>query len=505
MRKLLFGLLLTFIGGLPLVGQHPINPIIDLVKQGELNTAQRLLNENLELEAGDQDSRLLLGMLLAMTGHHEEAVGTWEGGLCHSPTDFALLLHIGEVRIQQSAMLGQGQITSMLPAAAEGGTQTQKRALLELAKQAYEQAQQLYPYQSEPTSQLATVNELLDDYGKALDLWERLVYTYPSDENFLVSLGQCALYLGQEEKAKEVLTKALALNPHHAPAYAKLATYWQAKGDTIAAQTARQQHEFYTWLPRFATFEYNDHHYQTYQLLKNPLLANQSARSARLADLINDKSEIASRWLAALCWHHGEDESTEDLLVDELGSRGMEAAPLLVEMIKHSQHDALIGKVTIKLTALRIPGIFDLLVGLLPRDRQSYFSMNIAYQLAVLGNDLAIPYLLRELHPSHAQEVLADHEFDLSGGALQDSRNRAALALAFFDVPMVVQELEAGLSDPIIQQSCAAALYRITMDERYLAQVKRSKNRPEDRNVDLAAFLRIIGTKQALATANKLE
>ncbi len=507
MKRLVITFCFLWGGILSAKGQHPLHSIIELVKQGELGTAHRLLAENLDAEPGDQESRLLLGSVMAANGQLEEATIVWLEGLQAAPTDYPLLMHIGETRLQQANLaVATGQSSSMLPTSAEGQGQAERRAYLRLAEQAYRQAHTLFPYQGEPASQLAIVYEWLGELGKALAQWEALAYAFPTDEGYAVSLGKCALRLGQLDKAQQAFAKALAIDLRHAPAHEGLADYWRARDNAAEAQAAEQQYQFYTWLPEFCPIEYSEANFAAYQLLRNPVHADQSARLGLVQRLLNDRSAAAAEWLAALCWHHGEDEELENSLVAELANRGSQGAKLLMEIAKKSSSDALVGKATVKLTEQRVPGTFELLTGLLPRDRQNYFSMNIAYQLAVLGNDLAIPYLLRELHPDFSQEVGLDREFDpAQDAALQDARNRAALALAFFDAPIVVRQLERGLTDPSVQQSCAAALYRLTMDERYLAELERRTHQAEDKNSDLATFLRIIGTKPAVALANKLD
>jgi tetratricopeptide (TPR) repeat protein len=481
-----------FLGGSiwPAMGQHPLHSIIELVKQGELGTAHRLLAENLDAEPGDQESRLLLGSVMAANGELEAATIIWQQGLQDLPTDYPLLMHIGETHLQQANLaVATGQSTSMLPSSAEGHGQAQRRAYLRLAERAYHQAHALFPYQGEPASQLATIYEWLGEPAKALAQWEALAYAFPADETYAVSLGRCALLLGELAQAQQAFAQALAINLRHAPAYEGLADYWRARENAGEAQAAEQQYQFYTWLPDFCPIEYTEANFAAYQLLRNPVHPDQAARLGLVNQLINERSTASAEWLAALCWHHGEDDEVENALVAELANRGAKGARLLMEIAKKSSSDALVGKATVKLTERRVPGTLELLTSLLPRDRQNYFSMNIAYQLAVLGNDLAIPYLLRELHPDFSGEAGLDREFDpAQDAALQDARNRAALALAFFDAPIVMRHLERGLTDESVQQSCAAALYRLTMDERYLAELERRSQQVEDKNSDLATF-----------------
>ncbi|MCU0448806.1 MAG: hypothetical protein MUC97_03035 [Bernardetiaceae bacterium] len=503
MKKALVSIALLALSHLSFA-QHPLPDIMGLLDQGEIITAQRLLSENLALNTEDVDSRMLLGTILAYTGNPEDAVSTFRHGLSGSQHDYPLYMHIGEARLQQAnAEVTLGQASSMLPGASEPAPR-HRAEYFRLAEEAFLQAKRLYPYEAEPVQHLAAIYEQLGEYEKAAAEWDFLAYTFPSREDFQVTKALCAIRLQKMAVAKTCLDAALALNPRYAPAYGGLATYWQALGQAAASQQAQKQQDYFSWLPTFVRLPFDEANFARYQQMSD--LDDEPGRTALVASLINDKSLAATQWLTVALWHRTTEVAAEDIVLEELGYRGLTGAKMLMEVARQAEEEIIVGKASRKLTELRVPGTYDLLVQLLPRDRDLYSSMNIAYQMAVLGDERSITHLLNELFPVYGEALAEDHDsMALSDEGLLAARNRAALALAFFDHPAVVAKLRQGLHDRHVRQSCAAALYRLTLDENYLAQMRKNLEEQESKNADIAAFLRIIGTKKAVALAERLD
>src|SRR5262245_1175676 len=99
--------------------------------------------------------------------------------------------------------------------------------------------------------------------------------------------------------------------------------------------------------------------------------------------------------------------------------------------------------------------------------------MNIARALGELGDVRAVGPLITVLNPDDRNKA----DRSSPDGVINDrasARARAAMALGYLDTPESRKALTAGVQNPDLAPYCRAALYRLTLDDEYVAALKQS-------------------------------
>jgi hypothetical protein len=501
------------------IGQpNNIHTIVDLLNQGEISTAQTLLRNNLQANGEDIDSRLLLGTVSDFLGDFEEALRIWGAGINGTDNDYALYMSIGEVRLRQGTKGGNYQyVKGFLQPSAEKDSVEERRyrtQQLNLAVSAFQKATEYYPYESDGWENLANTYQHLNHYEMALRCWEHINEIYPQHDTFKVKLAYCRLHLGHLLEAKKAFDAALLLNSRLHEAYSGLAQYYLEKDEINEAETCIQQAEFYKWLPSFCQITYSPERYEIFERLSQHTdeaqVDSTSQRLFLIQDLLEQKSQESAEFLAALCWYDEDKAELTSRIFNELSTRHLLGARLLNEIAKNSDNIYVISECVKKLVRMKAPGTFDLLVSLLPQDKQPYQHIDIPAYMAQLGDDRAILYLIKELNPKIKQEGNKQNEsgkedfeaLSLQSG-VQAARRRAALALSDFNHPAAISALKEGLANENVNIYCSASLYKLTGEEKYLTLIEDfTENQKKDKL--LAQFLSQIDTKQAVKLTKKL-
>jgi Flp pilus assembly protein TadD len=492
--------------------QHTLDNILELLNQGEIMVAQRLLLENLEYNDRDIDSRVLLGNILTYTGKPEDAVRIWLQGLNNTAADYPLHMSVADARMQQaSEVLNRKQSYTFLPVSIDSVRQASERnQYLEMAAESYRKAHELYPYEEDPLLNLARIAELQNKLPLAYEYWTTLTRMFPAKEDFWVARGNCDMRMNQLNMAFEHFSKALAINPRLVSAYHGMAGYWAMLGKQEEASLAYRKKKFYQWLPSFVEVSYSEENYQTATILfSEHLYSDKNIRQRHekiLKQLLKNNTSCSSNLLAALVYQHLLSEASEQLIIDQLATRNEQR--LLMELAKKSSHGNVIAKVARHLVNLRVPGTFEFLTEMLPTDQYQHSAINVPQLLASLGNDLAIPYLLKELQSNPVQTLLdADDfsEFAPFSNDLTYHKRRVIMALAHFNGAVVIAALQDYMEDPQLHAFCAVALYKITKETIYLDAIDYSTMPEAAKDAQLADFLRTIGATQVMKLARLLD
>jgi Tfp pilus assembly protein PilF len=526
--KCLFAFLLICVGlsNIAVAQTHHIQSIVELLNQGEIVAAQTLLQANVEDDSQDIDSRLLLGTVNDFLGETDEAIRIWSGGLQGNEDDYAFYMSIGELRLRQGTQGSQYRYVRgvLQPVSEVDSLENQRFKIqqLNLAVAAFQKATDFYPYESDAWENLAASYQELNQPEMALSCWLHLNEVFPQHDNLKLKLGLCRLKMGHLLEARKAFEAALDLNPRLYAAHAGLAEYWLEKDDVLAAELAIQKSEFYKWLPPFINLAYTKDRYEKFEKLahntdtenvenigekeEKELWGNENiTQSLQIDELLKDGSTESTDFLAAVLWYDEEHITRSSVLFDALATRGLAGARLLSELAKNSENVHIISQAVQRLVKLKVPGTFDLLVSLLPQDKQPFQHINIADYMAQLGDDRAMLYLIKELNPTminQHQKARDLESFSLIQG-IQASRQRAALALSAFNHPAAILALEEGLKNENVNVYCSASLYKITKEDKYLTLVE---NFTETQRKDklLVQFFSHINTKEASKLMKKL-
>jgi tetratricopeptide (TPR) repeat protein len=513
--KPLFALIVLSLGlSVQIFAQNtPIQSIVELLNQGEISAAQILLQNNVEKDATDIDSRLLLGTVNDFLGEPDEAIRIWSAGLNDTDDDYALYMSIGELRLRQGTqgasfkyVKGVLQPLHEIDSLEDFRFKTQQ---LNLAVVAFQKASTFYPYESDAWENLANAYQELNQFEMALGCWEHLNQVFPQHDNFKLKLGQCRLQMGHLLEARKAFELALQLNPKLYAAYAGLAEYWLEKDEVQAAELAIQQSEYYKWLPNFIDLSYSTERYAIFEKLAHQtdenFLDSSSMRMQLIEELLQENTQDATNFLATIVWYDEDKTETSIKIFNLLMERELHGARLLSEIARNSDNIFVISQAVQRLVKMKVPGTFDLLVSLLPQDKQPFQHINIADYMAQLGDDRAMLYLINELNPKMIDQhhKAKDLETFSLGQGIQASRQRAALALSAFNHPAAILALEEGLKNENVNIYCSASLYKMTKEDKYLTLIEDfTENRKKDKL--LAQFFSHIDTKQALKLTKKL-
>lgn len=495
-----FAIVLLFVTHHLVFAQHSIDNIVELLNNRELTTAKKLLSENIVHDAEDMDSRLLLGSLTDYFGETEDAIKIWAEGLRNTEDDYPLYINIGEIRLRQGLKgmnvkfkKGKLEVVNQADSIEDANF---KLSMLHLASDAFEKAHHLNPYEEEPLINLGKLHNYSKNHAKALLFWERLGEMYPTFEEYWVKAGNSALSMKNYEKAFENFNKAMEINKSYAPIYDGLSDYYLAIDNIPEAEIATQKGAFYNWLPEFCDMDYSQQNYKTFELINfGGEKLDEKEKVRGIKQLVQNKSKESTKFLSAICYYHELNEDLEDIIFEELSKRDSYSLFMIIEIARNSEYLCAINHAIDKLMETKPAGLFNLLVELIPKDQHETETIRVAEHLGSLGNEQAVLHLAELLNVDFQSSV--ESKNDNIGE--RKSRQRAALALANFNNPHVISLLEQGLANTDVNLYCAAALYKMTLDEKYLKilNVKEKDNY-------LSFFLKKIETKEAQKLAKKL-
>jgi Flp pilus assembly protein TadD len=482
--------------------QYPIQEILVLLERGQFSSASHMLQANLQADPSDSESRILLGSLMEHNGLRMEAIRLWQKGLQNNESDYPLLMSIGESYLNEAELQMQedNMPSSLLPVSTPT---TDYAAYLDSAIAHFQQAAAYYPHEADPLRFLANAYQIKGDYEQALYYANLLARIFPSDEKSHTLAGLLLMQAGDYEQAKNALQTSLSLNPRYTAALKGLAELMLFYDRAEDAALFMRKAAFYDFIPSFVRLSFHDNNYEIYSNLTTAAgTENEDELRKIFLSLLDDKSDESTQWMALMFWHQLVPADLDEIGWDDFAQRGMESQRLIMEMAQRTENWVLLGRLCKKMVALNIPGTFELLTTLLPKDKMMDSPLRIAYCLAALGNELAIPYLIRELQYDDTEEDNDGYHFSKEGR--QAARQRAILALSYFNTATAIETLQKGLQNSEIKPYCAAALYRLTMEEQYLEPLRQMAYRSE-KDLEIAHFLRFIGTREADQIARLME
>lgn len=480
--------------------QHPMENIVELLNNRELTTARKLLSENIVHDNDDLDSRLLLGSLTDYFGETEDAIKIWSAGIKNSEEDYPLYLNIGEIRLRQglkgmNVKYKKGRMEVVQEADSIEDAEF-KNSMLRLASEAFEKAHHLYPYEEEPLINLGKLFTHAKEYDKSLIYWERLTTIFPMHEEYWVKAGNTALQAKNYDKALNFYNQAMTINKTYAPLYDGLSDYWLALEKVEEAELATRKGAFYNWLPAFCEMDYSTENYKIFELVNfGGENLDSKEKTKEIKRLINDKSKETTKFLAAICYYHTIHEDLENTIFNELAIRDNYSVFMLTEIARNSEYLCAINHAINKIMEIRPAGTLSLLVDLIPKDQHETETIRVADHLANLGNEQAVLHLVELLNVDFQTSTEAKND----NVGERKARQRAALALASFPNTKVMEILEEGLENNDVGIYCAASLYKITLEEKYLKMIEA-----KEKDEYLAFFLKQINTKEAQRLAKKL-
>jgi len=493
-------LLFCTFSGVSYAQQYSIQDILLLLERGQFSSASHMLQTNLQLDHTDTESRILLGSLMEHNGLRMEAIHLWQKGLQKNESDYPLLMSIGESYLHEVEMHMQEDSisSSLLPA---GSTTVEYATYLDSAIAYFQQAAAYYPYEAEPLQLLANAYQSKGDYEQALYYARLLCRMFPADEKNHMLEGLLLIQTGNYKEAEAALQKSLALNVRYTPAQKAMAELMLLHDRPEDASAFMRQAAFYEFIPAFVHLPFHEKNYETYARLATASDNEDELRRIFLT-LIDDASEESTRWMALMFWHQLVPADLEEIGWEAFAQRGTESQRLIMEMAQHTENWILLGRLCKQMVELNIPGTFEFLTMLLPKDKMMDSPLRVAYCLAALGNELAIPYLIRELQYDDAKNDNDGYHFSREGR--QAARQRAVLALSYFNTATAIEILQKGLENNEIKPYCAAALYRLTMEEQYLEPLRQMAHSSK-KDIEIAHFLRFIGTGEANRLARLME
>jgi tetratricopeptide (TPR) repeat protein len=492
-------ILLVFFSASSLVAQQSHESIdfaIQLFNKGKHDKAQQILTDNLSKNPEDVDSRLILGVMALHLGKDDKALDVWETGLKKNDEDFPLLINIAKLHLKHANDLA-APVSNTNSEESENEYKKNKYEHLDKALESYRQASELYPYQAEPLEEVANIHDLKEEYKSSLFYWTRLKEMFPEQENYYVKVGESHLLMEDMETALTFFDKAIEINPSYELAYkGKAKCLTSLSSDSLLIQNTRHQAKYYKWIPDFMDLPYTEKLYKRVNIIAQ----KKSQRRGLMFDLIKENTLESKKLLALSLWYGNIPKVVEKSIFKTLTAKKKEEdLYLLIEMLQNTEKKFLASKLMLELAKAKPAGTFNLLLPFLDWSHPLQ-PLPIAEALVVLGDNRAIPYLIREIEVEHI-----DASQNMQAMFAVFHKQKAALALSNFDVPLTVEYLQKGLKNPNIARHCAASLYRLSGDETYLKMLKKLTKKI-DKDFLLAEFLyEEIGDKASIKLANKLE
>ena len=468
---------------------------IQLFNKGKHDKAQQILTDNLSKNPEDVDSRLILGVMALHLGKDDKALDVWETGLKKNDEDFPLLINIAKVHLKRATDLASPD-SETSSQEMEDTYKKNKGEHLNKALESYTQAAELYPYQAKPLEEVAAIYSLKEDYEGSLVYWNRLSEMFPEQESYYVKMGESHISMGNMETALTFFDKAIEINASYELAYkGKASCLTDLKGDSLLIQQTKNQAKYYQWIPDFMDLPYSEELYTRVGLIAQ----RKAQRRGLISKLLKENTLESKKLLALSLWYGNIPKVVEKSIFSTLTSKKKEEdLYLLIEMLQNTEKKFLASKLMLELAKAKPAGTFNLLLPFLDWSHPLQ-PLPVAEALVVLGDSRAIPYLIREIE---SENIDASQNIQAMFAVFH--KQKAALALSNFDVPLTLEYLRKGLKNPNIARHCAASLYRMTGDEAYLKMLKKLVKKI-DKDVLLSEFLyEEIGDKASIKLANKL-
>ena len=478
-----------------------------MANSGDIDGAMALLTQLHREGAGTVQSHLMLGSLLDFDGRPEEAIRMWEAGCNSTPEDITLLMTIAGLRREQakngaqySHRRGIAKYRPKQPG--EPSDETYRKERLSLAVAALDKARSLSPQDLNVLGNLAETQMMLEQYAKALPIWEEILKQLP-DHPIVLSEKATALFsMKRHGEALIAAEAAVASEPATLSAHELILKIYEAKGEKERAETAKKQVVYYRWMPPFIALPYTE---ERYAFVAGHLGEGAPMQNPEVeVDTLVASSTLEDQaFLAAICHHHEHHGPIEDRAYAALEKAG--AVELLSLLLENATSICTVRSTGKALARLKAPRALPLLVDALPEDIQMAHQMDVAKSLAILGDERAVAPLIDLLAP---QFVAPEPESDPMMMALgrRMARERAAIALGHFDTKASKAALNRCLENSQVAPGCVAALYLLEQSPRRLAEVRKQFEKEAfAADYYIAEALRETGDEAAGALADEFD
>jgi tetratricopeptide (TPR) repeat protein len=466
-------------------GRTEIPPVvisaIDKARRGDLHGAAKQLSAFLQRNPRVWRARPVLARVLVAMGQSDQAVDALKKGIGQRQGDSAyhLWLEIGGIRIEQAE---QGLSVKRMgnwvehKAVAPKKEAAYKKRHAKLAYEAYQAALEIKENSIEAAAGMAGALSLLGKHAAAARVWKALMRFVPGNARLYMKYAAALAAAGRGVEAARAYEKALGIDPRLAAAHKALAKHYAKQGQSKKAKLADKKARFYGWLPPFSKIRFSMKWMRTMTELKSK---DTSKRRTALTRLLADTSREATEMLAAVSWHHMQHGAGEEAAFEALEKR--KAIDLLKQLVANARSVCTIRQALKALTRLRAPGIYELLITLLPRDVRPGVTMGVADCLARLGDKRAVPHLTKVIeHPVPRSA---------GGGAIGNfnriahwmAKERAVAALSHFNTKRAKAALERAAKKPKLEFGALVALYFVTKKTSYLERAEAwIKANPEE-------------------------
>ncbi len=457
----------------------PTQNAMALAQQGRIDAAAEVLRGHLQTTPTDVEARELLGALLAYDGKPDAAIAVWTAGLTKTKEDLPLLLAIGAIQLRRASegptvkhRRGSVQYSPSRDEAAEAAFK-QKHAVL--AVKTFETALALEPERGRIALRLCDAYFRTQAWEKAVPFLQKQARLHPDAPIFLERLGSALIRQGKHPEAAKAFDNCVLLDRRYVAAHRGLAAYYDGEGkDPTKATLHRQQAAFYAWLPRFVDVPYTDKNFETCQILagrRGGIRVDPKQREKRIQALIAENSPTALGFLAALCWHHSDHGPLEDQAFAAIEKQGKTGVPTLIALAENAQTICTIRQSIHALARLQAKEAYPVMVDALQRDIRPMWVSDAAGALAVLGDERAVPELIKMADVTRVQTAKDRDKqpMNLGDGRL-GARIRATFALGAFagKKKEISKVLNEGLKNEQVAVACRAALYRLNREPKDL-------------------------------------
>jgi tetratricopeptide (TPR) repeat protein len=436
-----------------------------LMAVDRVEAAEKLLREAVENHPSNGQLRYTLARVLAFDGRVDDAVELLKESITDDTertTKLNLLILAGQLSLQRAedgpTVTHRRGIVVYGPKNPDIDKTAFVRMHLAVAEASFGEAMRVDPDKLEIMNYLAQTLTLAGKSQAAIELWSKLLDRNPRDREATVQLASLRFKGDQPDVAIKLLKDVLEEFPNDSEVLTLLVKHYQITNNSEAIEYWTRRRDFSNRIPQFSHMEYSEENFGQLDSL---------ASRERVEELLEQKTTESSELLAVYCWTHPHND-LEDRAFVELGDRGENQ--LLQGLMDQAASTCTIRGAAAQLARSKPPDLFDRLAHMLPGDRRAAgMDMDIANAMDVLGDARAVPALISVLAPDYEDNRDPEVLIDLDG-----ARHRAAIALGGFDTDESKQALRNGLSNPSISLACTGALYRLSGDEQYLAELEKA-------------------------------
>lgn len=484
---------------------------LELANQGRIEEAATVLDVRLRTIPEDTNARVLLSRLYDYDGDPNRAIETLKSGLAGKESDLDLLAELYSLYVRMgddgpTVSYKRGAVTYS-PSKDKEKEEAFKREHLRLAVNVCEKALEIMPDASYFSFQLGQTLTKLEEFERALKIFEKLTADHPEEPAFIAALSPLYFSQGMTNQALKTLEKTVELDPKAVEAHRTLAELQRMAGRNEQADLHERMADFYGWIPVFIDVPYSDANYKTYQFFAaSDTEDDADAEKKMFEQLADDGSAAALGFLAVLCYQHGNHGELENLAFAALEKHPKDGAPLLLLLLENGQSICTIRQAAYALASLKAEDAVDPMIAMLPSDVRFLWISNVAECLARIGNDKAVPALLQLADVNSTLEKPEDDPMNGFTGRIY-ARYRAIVALGAFarNKDAVLPELKAGTENPQVASACYAGLYRLTGDETYLARCREAAKKNDEYSYSLLCTLRNADNGKLNALADELD